>query len=117
MNNRIVGSVHEAFVCSYIKNRGMQVLERNYRSRQGEIDIIAKDGRYFVFIEVKYRRNKQKGFPLEAVGYAKQKRISQTAYYYLYSHGLSMDTTPVRFDVAGILGSELTYIQDAFNYV
>ena len=54
-NNRAVGSIYEEKIAAFLKQNGFVILERNYRCKQGEIDIIAKDGSYFVFIEVKYR--------------------------------------------------------------
>ena len=66
----------------------MRILERNFRrGRNGEIDIIGRDGKYLVFVEVKYRRDGQTGDPLEAVDRAKQRRISRTAQCYCLTHG------------------------------
>lgn len=113
MNNRRTGSAYEAVAASYLTARGYRVLERNFRCRQGEIDLIARDGRYLVFVEVKYRRSLAKGDPAEAVGPAKQKRIRQAAAFYLYSRGLTCDT-PCRFDVVAITGEETALIRDAF---
>ena len=85
--------------------------------RQGEIDIIARDGRYLVFVEVKYRRDGQTGDPLEAVDRAKQRRISRTAQYYCLTHGYG-ETTPCRFDVAAVLGTdgEVRLVRNAFEF-
>ena len=54
-NNRATGSIYEEKIAAFLKQNGFMILERNYRCKQGEIDIIAKDGKYFVFIEVKFR--------------------------------------------------------------
>lgn len=67
-----------------------------------------------MFIEVKYRKNSAKGHPLEAISYAKQKNISRSALYYIEKNGLS--NIPVRFDVVGILGNEISVIQNAFDF-
>lgn len=91
----------------------MSILTRNYHCRQGEVDIIAKEHPYLLFVEVKYRRNLRKGYPAEAVTMQKQKRIYQVARYYLYEHRLP-EETPVRFDVVSILGTEIQYIRNAF---
>lgn len=113
MNKREIGSRYEAMAVSYMQKQGMRILRRNYYCRQGEIDIIAREEPYLLFVEVKYRRNLCNGHPAEAITAAKQNRIFQAARYYLYEQQLPEDT-PVRFDVVSILGSELQYIRDAF---
>ena len=60
-NNRAVGSIYEEKIAAFLKQNGFVILERNYRCKQGEIDIIAKDGSYFVFIEVKYSSDPECG--------------------------------------------------------
>ena len=113
MNRREVGSRYEDTAAAYLINHGYEILCRNFRGRQGEIDLIGRDGRYLVFIEVKYRKNAESGDPAEAVTGLKQERIRYTAQYYLYSHGFGEDT-PCRFDVVSILGDEIRLIRDAF---
>ena len=113
MNKREVGSRYEEVAAAYLADMGYTVLEKNYRCKQGEIDIIASLQGYLIFIEVKYRKNLKSGSPLEAVGPSKQNRIRQAARYYLYSHGYGEDQ-PCRFDVIGILGSQIILIQNAF---
>lgn len=113
MNKRSVGSSYEEIAAAYLIKEGYQILERNYRSRQGEIDIVAKDGDVLVFIEVKYRKDLSSGYPEEAVTYKKQCSIRNTARYYLYTHGSCQDTA-CRFDVVAILGKEIKLIKDAF---
>lgn len=115
MNKRKLGEKAEQVVKAYLTSHGFEILEMNYRCRQGEIDIIAREGTYYVFIEVKYRKTTEYGEPGEAVGFAKQKRICKAAQYYLYCYGLP-ESTPVRFDVAGILGNKITYYRDAFEF-
>lgn len=115
-NKRKLGAKVEQMVKEYISENGMSVLEMNYRCRQGEIDIIAKDGAYYVFIEVKYRSNTNFGTPQEAVDLSKQKRICKAAQYYMYSHHLS-EFTPVRFDVVAVLDKDISYFSNAFEFV
>lgn len=115
INNRQLGAKIEQAVKAYLSQNNIQVIEMNYRCQLGEIDIIAKDGNYYVFIEVKYRNSTKYGTPQEAVGAVKQKRICQAAQYYLYSHNLG-DSTPVRFDVAAVLEHKITYYKNAFEY-
>ena len=97
-NNRAVGSIYEEKIAAFLKQNGFVILERNYRCKQGEIDIIAKDGSYFVFIEVKYRASGSAGFSLEAIDHRKALRIRNAAVYYLYSHQL-----PERRHRAGLM--------------
>lgn len=113
MNKRQIGSKYETMAIHYMQEQGMEVLCRNYHCKQGEIDIIAKEEPYLLFVEVKYRADLKKGYPAEAVTSLKQQRILQTARYYLYEHHLPEETA-VRFDVVAILGEELQYIRNAF---
>lgn len=112
-NHRATGSIYEEKIAAFLKQNGFVILERNYRCKQGEIDIVARDGKYFVFVEVKYRATEAAGFSLEAIDRRKALRIRNAAVYYLYSHHLS-EETPCRFDAAGIDGDEITYIKNAF---
>ena len=77
-----MGSIYEEKIAAFLKQNGFVILERNYRCKQGEIDIIAKDGSYFVFIEVKYRASGSAGFSLEAIDHRKALRIRNAAVYY-----------------------------------
>lgn len=113
MNKRQVGSDYEHQAAKYLEERGLSILEMNYRNRSGEIDIIAKDGEYICFIEVKFRTSNQFGSPLEAVNLRKQAQIRKVALYYLMKHGLS-EWTPCRFDVIAFEGEELTHLVNAF---
>jgi len=113
LNKRKLGSDYENVAAEYLKKEGYVLLEKNFRSRSGEIDLIAKHGEYLVFIEVKYRKNLRNGAPLEAVHPGKQFVIGQTARYYLLLHP-KYQHMPCRFDVIGILGKEITLIQNAF---
>lgn len=102
--------------CDFLLSKGKKVICRNYRCKYGEIDIIYRDGEYIVFCEVKYRKDPKKGDPTEAVYFAKQKKISSTAIFYLMSKKYKEDT-PIRFDVISILGSEVTLYKNAFEPV
>ncbi|MCI8507446.1 MAG: YraN family protein [Lachnospiraceae bacterium] len=115
-NKRKLGARVEQLIKEYLRAYGFDILEMNYRCGQGEIDIIAKEKEYYVFIEVKYRSTLQYGTPQEAVGIAKQKRICGAAKYYLYTHALG-EFTPVRFDVAAVMGNKISYIKNAFELV
>ncbi|RGX94237.1 YraN family protein [Roseburia sp. OF03-24] len=110
-----MGAAYEKTAGEYLQTKGYEILQYNFRCRMGEIDIIAKDQGYLVFIEVKYRRNSRCGRPAEAVTPKKQRTISKVASYYLLTHGCGMDT-PCRFDVAAVSGDEVELIKNAFEY-
>lgn len=112
MNKRAVGSEKEQIAAEYLKENGYEVLMCNYRCKLGEIDIVAKDGAYLVFVEVKYRKNLKMGSPLEAVNPAKQQKIRKVCEWYLMENRLN--DVPIRFDVVGILGEEITLVKNAF---
>ena len=113
VNKRQTGTSYEIKAEEYLMQKGYKILERNFRNRSGEIDIIAKDGEYFCFIEVKYRTTNDFGSPLEAVDYRKQNQIRKVAMYYLMKNKLS-EWTPCRFDVIGFEGEKMTHIENAF---
>lgn len=113
MNTRKIGTKYETLACEYLKKGGYEIIERNFRNRQGEIDIIAKDKEYLCFIEVKYRAANGliKGY--EAVDKKKQKIIYDVAKYYLYINKLN-DDIPCRFDVVNVDGNEISLFKNAF---
>lgn len=115
MNRRAVGTAYEKQAGAYLVGQGYEILEYNFRCRIGEIDIIARDGAYLVFVEVKYRRSTENGSPLEAVDRKKQRIISKVATYYCLTHGYG-ETSPCRFDVVAILGEEISLVKNAFEY-
>lgn len=112
-NRRMQGADYEQLAADYLSARGLEILERNFYSRYGEIDLIARDGAYLVFVEVKFRRDGRLGTAMEAVTPQKQRRIWNTARYYLYLHHYEPDTS-CRFDVVGITGQEICWLPDAF---
>ena len=116
-NRRQTGSFYERKAGEYLEKQGYKILEYNYRCRAGEIDIVARDGEYLVFCEVKYRKDDKKGTPLEAVTLQKQRTISRCAMFYIMERGV--DGKACRFDVAGITGSEkkIELIRNAFSYI
>lgn len=106
----------ERQAAEFLENKGYQILHRNFCSRYGEIDLVARQGRYLVFLEVKYRKDEKGGHPLEAVDRRKQRRICKTAMYYCLRYGYGEDT-PCRFDVIGILGTEIMHLEHAFAFL
>jgi len=115
MNTRAKGAQKEEQVCACLLSEGVKILERNFRSRQGEIDIVGYDGIYLIFFEVKYRAGAGKGSAAEAVGSAKQRRICKVADYYRMLHHCPEDT-PIRFDVVAVDGEKMNWIKNAFAY-
>ena len=119
MNKRKMGEVIESLVCDFLTDQGAAIVERNYRCRQGEVDIIARDDRYLCFIEVKYRNDPRFGQPQEAVTASKQKHICNVSKFYLYSKYKSLDV-PVRYDVIAVSPHDNIYtcnwIKNAFDY-
>lgn len=116
MNTREKGAEYEQIAAGYLQRCGVEILERNYRNRTGEIDLIGKDGAYTVFFEVKYRRNDRKGAPAEAVNFAKQKTICRVADYYRMTHNMG-DFSAVRYDVVAIEDGEITWYKNAFSHI
>jgi len=114
VNKKVEGLTKETEAANYLSEQGYQILSRNYRCRLGEIDIIARENGYLVFVEVKYRSNMEMGFPEEAITIHKQKRITNTAKYYLLVNRLP-ESTPCRFDVVVILKKEIRLIKHAFD--
>ena len=96
--NRLLGDRGERAAARFLRRRGLRVLTRGYRTRLGEIDLIARDGDTLVFVEVKARRQ---GVPAEAVTPEKQRRITLAALHFLRKHGL-LDVRS-RFDVVAIV--------------
>ena len=113
-NKRQIGTEKEKIAGAYLEKNGYEIIEYNFRCRQGEIDIIAKDGEYLVFCEVKYRSGTESGFPLEAIDYKKQRIISRCALFYITKHGLA--DVPCRFDAISVTDTEITIIKNAFDY-
>jgi len=95
-----LGKSGEALACRELRRRGYALLARRYRTRWGEIDIVARDGDTLVLIEVKTRRGTRFGGPVAAVNFRKQRRLVNMARSYVL--GLSGPEPPCRFDVVGV---------------
>lgn len=113
MNNKEVGDLGEGIAVEYIKKKGYILIQRNFRCKQGEVDIIAKDKDEYVFIEVKTRNSKRFGQPAEAVNCLKKKHIYNVTRYFLYKY--KIENSSIRFDVVEILlnkdGYKLNHIK------
>ncbi len=112
-----VGALGEELAAGHLVERGMVVLERNWRCRYGEVDVIAEDGGAVVFVEVKTRTGRGYGTPAEAVTFAKQTRIRRLAGLWLREQPRGWQT--VRFDVVAVVIApgcrpELTHLEAVF---
>lgn len=102
----------EDLACSHLRRKGFSLVERNFRLRFGEIDIIARKGSLLVFCEVKTRESVKYGRPFEAVTHSKQQRIRRLAEAYLAMKNPSFED--VRFDVISIEHGIVDHIENAF---
>lgn len=90
----------EALAAAYLKKHGLEIVERNLRCPLGEVDLIARDGPTYVFVEIRSQRSNRRGAAEESVGPEKRKRVVRVALWYLKRLGL--DRVPVRFDVVTV---------------
>ncbi len=100
MSNQETGRLGEKLASAYLRQHGYKIFETNYRCAHGEIDILARQKHTLVFVEVKCRRNRDFGLPVEAVTAAKQKKMVAAACYYLQTHPQEKDNW--RIDVVSI---------------
>ncbi len=109
------GRKGEDIACKYLKTIGYEIMERNFSTEVGEIDIIAAGGGFLVFIEVKTRINDEHGYGADAVNYHKRRKINQVASQYIKKFGLFH--YPVRFDVVEVYTEEnrVNHIENAFD--
>jgi putative endonuclease len=116
--NRLLGERGERAAARYLRRQGLRVLLRGYRSRSGEIDLVAREGEILVFVEVKARRQ---GVPAEAVTPEKQRRITLAALHFQRKYGLLEVRS--RFDVVAIVWPDdrrkprIEHIRNAFEAV
>lgn len=116
-NKRLSGKLGEDAVCAYLIQKGYSITARNYCIRGGELDIIAENGEYIVFVEVKARKPHSMVSGIEAVTDAKKRRIITTAAAYSYKNPLVKQP---RFDIAevtlcGGLAKNIEYYENAFD--
>jgi putative endonuclease len=101
LNSRESGARWEKSAESFLHDRGLKLLQRNFSSRFGEIDLVMQDEKTIVFVEVKYRKSNQHGSGADAVTFHKQGRISRTAAWYLAKNPHRAEQV-CRFDVVSI---------------
>jgi putative endonuclease len=113
------GKEGEKIAEAFLKKNGYRISEINYRCALGEIDIIAQEKGELVFIEVKTRKSGELGYPEQAVGIRKQKKMSQLALWYLQKKNITY--ADARFDVVAITmlpsGNEIKLIKNAFDFI
>lgn len=100
MSNLSTGNKGEDIACKYLNRHGYKIIERNYRIRGGEIDIVAKDGGYLVFVEVKTRYSHDFGLPIESITPWKIKFLLKTASFYLLK--INWGDGPYRLDFVSV---------------
>jgi putative endonuclease len=108
---RDVGFAKEKEVVEYLKNLKYKIIETNFSTKFGEIDIIAKHEDTIVFIEVKYRKSLYGGTPQEAVTFKKQKKIIKSAMVYIKQNNIK---DSIRFDIAAVDNNKIEIIESAF---
>lgn len=108
-----MGEWGEKLVAEDLERRGWSVLATNFRCRMGELDIVAADGRYLTFVEVKLRKDARFGQALEAVTPAKQRRLRAAAEFYLMGHPTGLQP---RFDVVEVYAPQGTRTKDPSIY-
>ncbi len=113
------GQFCEQAVCQHLQQQGLLMIEKNYRCRMGEIDLIMQHKECLVFIEVRFRQQQSYGSSAETVDFRKQQKLIRCASHYLQKHRLT-DQKACRFDVVGVKLNaakilQFQWIQNAFQ--
>lgn len=108
---KLYGKIGEKKAEKYLLKKGYALLERNYKTKFAEADLIFDDAGVLVFVEVKTRSSADFGEPSQAVNYAKQKKYVKLAEHYVMTHNVDKD---VRFDVVEVKKGEINHIKNAF---
>lgn len=111
--SRALGASGEQAAADWYAANGYEIVARNWRCRDGELDLVVRRGRAFVFCEVKTRSSVAFGAPVEAVTRTKQVRLRHLAARYL-SDNAGVRASEIRFDVASVLGGQVEILQGAF---
>jgi len=107
------GEKSEQLACRYLLKQGLQLIEKNFRSKYGEIDLIMKDNETLVIIEVRFRKSNKYGGALESISRKKQSRIIATTQYYLSTHKVN---SSIRFDAITMSSNtDINWIKNAFT--
>ena len=108
-----VGVTGEDRAVAHLARCGYRIVERNYRCKLGELDVVARDHGVLVFVEVRSRRSADRGSALHAVNWKKRRKVARVAMQYLAYRQPVFDEA--RFDVVAITGGELVHIKDAWR--
>jgi len=112
------GNQAEELAKEYLQRQGLRLIERQYRCKVGEIDLIMQVQQTLIFVEVRYRETDEFGAPEETITLSKQRRLIKTAQFYQQTHAFT-ENLYSRFDVVAILGSKpnlkITWIPNAFG--
>ena len=112
------GQITERYAEQYLTELGLTLIDRNFHSRQGEIDLIMLENDTYVFIEVKYRKNRLFGGAIAAIPVSKQQKIKHCVTFYLHQAGLNEYNTSCRIDVIALQGDitqpQVTWLKNAF---
>lgn len=106
------GKEAENHAASFLQSRGLRLVERNYRCRMGEVDLIMEHGNTLVFVEVRLRRNERFGGAAASINGHKQRRLIHAAQHYLQQQAKE---PPCRFDAVLLDGIRIEWIKDAFS--
>ncbi len=113
-NTHLIGNEGEETACQFLKDNGIQVVERNFRTRYGELDIICKDGKLLIFVEVKAKNTDNFGKPYEMVTGRKKRKLIATAKNYLLDKGINPEKSDWRIDIISISkGKEIQWLKNA----
>jgi putative endonuclease len=113
MRRQARGRIAEERACAFLEAKGLRLLERNYRCRYGEIDLIMRDGELLVFVEVRLRRNPNFGGALMSIDHLKRARLTACAQHYLKSRPR---ISAARFDVIAIdAGDHIQWVRNTFE--
>jgi putative endonuclease len=107
MTSKLTGQYFENLACNYLLNKNLELIQRNYITKYGEIDIIMRESTTVVFVEVRARKNVLYGYPIETIDYKKQAKIIKTASYFLMNN-TKYETLPYRFDAVTLIGTTKT---------
>ncbi|QDX31607.1 YraN family protein [Dickeya poaceiphila] len=115
LNRRITGGCYEQLARRHLERAGLTFVASNVTVRGGELDLIMRDGRIWVFVEVRYRRNNDFGGALASITRQKQRTLLHAAAVWLARQGASLDSTDCRFDVLAVTGSQVEWLPNAFG--
>lgn len=107
----VIGQKAEQQACQYLQAQGLTYLQRNYRCRTGEIDLVMADGDQLVFVEVKYRTRASHGSSAEYFHPRKRKKFESAVAHYLHEHKLNPSIVAFRIDLLAILGTNVEWFK------